>query len=128
MSEKMPDAPETEPERWELLEEVFGEVRNILGKAGWMDPAERRAVLAEKGTPQQVQVVLAGVVEIRPVFMKILQRLSQPPQVLVFAPESEKEGFDEVGRLRPEFWTKRSGGTTGRDGEELAGCHSGRGG
>lgn len=48
MSEKMPEAPEIEAERWELLEEVFGEVQNILGKAGWMDPAERRAVLAER--------------------------------------------------------------------------------
>jgi ATP-dependent helicase/nuclease subunit B len=110
MSEKMPEAPEIEAERWELLEEVFGEVRNILRKSGWMDPAERRAVLAEKGTPQQVQVVLAGVVEIRPIFMKMLQRLSQPPQVLIFVPESEREGFDEVGRLHPEFWAKRKAG------------------
>ena len=110
MLEKMPEAPEIEAERWELLEEVFVEVRKILAKAGWMDPAERRAVLAERGSPQQVQVVLAGVVEIRPVFMKMLQRLSQPPQVLVFAPESEKEGFDEAGRLHPEFWAKRKAG------------------
>ena len=110
MSEKMPEAPETEPKRWELVEEVFAEAQKILGKAGWMDPAERRAVLAEKGTPQQVQVVLAGVVEIRPVFMKMLQRLSKPPQVLVFAPEKEKDGFDEVGRLRPEYWAKRKAG------------------
>ncbi|NBS80078.1 hypothetical protein EBS57_09885, partial [bacterium] len=110
MSEKMPETPETEPERWELLEDVFGEVRKILVKAGWMDPAERRAVLAEKGTPQQVQVVLAGVVEIRPVFMKMLERLTKSPQVLVFAPEEEKEGFDEVGRLRPEYWAKRKAG------------------
>ena len=110
MSEKMPEAPEIEAERWELLEEVFGEVRNILRKAGWMDPAERRAVLAEKGTPQQVQVVLAGVVEIRPIFMKMLERLSRPPQVLVFAPESQRDGFDEMGRLRPEFWAKRKAG------------------
>ncbi|NCW27967.1 MAG: hypothetical protein EBV83_06715 [Verrucomicrobia bacterium] len=110
MSEKMPEAPEIEPERWELVEEVFAEGRKILEKAGWMDPAERRAVLAEKGTPQQVQVVLAGVVEIRPVFMKMLQRLSKPPQVLVFAPEKEKDGFDEAGRLRPEYWAKRRAG------------------
>jgi ATP-dependent helicase/nuclease subunit B len=107
MSEKMPEAPAAEPERWELVGEVFAEVQKILEKAGWMDPADRRAVLAERGTPQQVQVVLAGVVEIRPVFMKMLQRLSKPPQVLVFAPEEEKDGFDEVGRLRPEYWSKR---------------------
>lgn len=110
LREKMAEAPEAEGERWGLLEEVQAEVGKILAQAGWMDPVERRAVLAGKGTPQAVQVVLAGVVEIRPVFLKMLQRLALPPCALVFAPEGEEEGFDESGCLRPAYWQKRSAG------------------
>lgn len=113
MVAKMPEVPETEPERWELLEEVFSEVQKILNQAGRMDPAERRAVLAEKGTPQAFPVVLAGVVEIRPVFLKMLQRLPKPPRVLVFAPEGERDGFDEVGCLRAVYWSGRKAGLDG---------------
>lgn len=110
METKMPEAPEQEVERWRVLEETYGEYGKILRGEGWLDPAERRAVLAEKGKAKRGSVVLAGVVEIRPVFLKILQRLPQPPHVLIFAPVEESGGFDEFGRLRPEVWAKRSAG------------------
>lgn len=108
LREKMPEAPEAEADRWEVLDKVHGEVRKILADAGWMDPAERRSVLAERGEPQPVQVVLAGVVEIRPVFLEMFRRLPRPPWALVFAPENEQEGFDEAGCLRPTYWANRS--------------------
>ena len=118
LREKMPEAPEAEVDRWEVLEQVHGEVRKILLGVGWMDPVERRSALAERGNPQPVQLVLAGVVEIRPVFLKMFQRLAQAPWALIFAPESEQEGGPVGGPSRPG----------GADGQSLAWGHLGRGG
>ena len=113
IQEKMPEAPESESERWHLLEEVHRDYGKILNKLGWMDPAERRNLLADKGKVKDVQVVLVGVVEILPIFLKMLGALPQSPQVLVFAPETEQKGFDEYGRLNVQVWAKRSSGLNG---------------
>ena len=110
MNEKLSDAPDSDVERWGLFDQVHGEYRNLLKEMRWIDPAERRVLFLEKGKVKDVQVVLAGVVEILPVFQKMLEALPRPPRILVFAPETEKEGFDEYGRLNIKYWAKRSSG------------------
>ena len=110
LEEKMAEAPASEAERWMVLERVYSVYGTLLNELGWMDPAERRALLVKKGKVKEKIVVLAGVVEILPVFVQMLQALTKAPQILIFAPESEKEGFDEWGRLETAYWAKRQVG------------------
>ena len=80
-------------------------VGEILERASRVDPARAIARLADPASRRDdVQVVLAGVVEISPALRALLESLSPRPLALIQAGQDHAAGFDELGALVAEYW------------------------
>jgi len=103
-----PEVADREGERWNGLQSISEVYRDCLQSWGLSDPAEVRFCRMRDAAIQTgLCVVLAGVVELAPVLVRLLARLSEEPLVFIHAPESESSGFDKWGRLIPSHWEKR---------------------
>jgi RecB family exonuclease len=111
LGERFPHIADFEIPRWEVLESLHRRAGEILAGHGQMDRTDlliRRAARGELLPGRRV--VLAGVAEMPGVVRDFFRRFPEPPVSLVFAPESERDGFDAPGILRPAYWEKRSAG------------------
>ncbi len=111
LEERFPHVADFEVPRWEVLESLHQAAGEILLNHGLIDSTDlqlNRARWADVLPGKRV--VLVGVVEIPRSVRDFLIRLPESPTALVFAPESEREGFDDLGILRPGYWDKRNAG------------------
>jgi ATP-dependent helicase/nuclease subunit B len=109
VAERFPDIAAFESPRWEALDALHGHVAQILKRRGLEDRTDQLLRRAREGEIlEDRRVVLIGVVEMPQVVRDFIARLPQAPTVLSFATEQEREGFDEMGMVRPEYWNLRA--------------------
>jgi hypothetical protein len=108
LGERFPHIADFEIPRWDVLEGLHRKAASILAGHGLIDPTDSLIEKAHAGDlVSDRKIVLVGVAEMPRVVADFLHRLPQPPTALVFAPESEREGFDELGILKPAHWANR---------------------
>jgi len=109
LAERFPHIADFEIPRWEVLERLHDVAAEILDGHGLVDPTDFLIRKARSGdlVPGR-SVVLVGVAEMPRVVSEFLKRLPVPPIPLVFAPETEREGFDDLGVLKPSHWENRN--------------------
>ena len=108
LGERFPHVADFEIPRWEVLSALHRRAGEILASHGLMDETDfllRRAHRGEIKTAQRV--ILVGVAEMPRVVREFLGRLAVPATALIFAPESECNGFEEPGILRADYWQGR---------------------
>ena len=95
--------------RWRILAEVSDVYLDRLLALGYVDRHEARLAALESGkVATDRELWLVGVVEMPGIVRRALASLpetSPPVRVLVHAPESLADGFDDFGCVRPEAWT-----------------------
>ena len=97
-----------EPQRWDELAWLEESYLKLVESVGRVDPGESR--LQQSHSPQApkgvTRVVLACAPDPDPIAIHALARIAQdhPVQVLVHAPESMADRFDEWGRPIAEKW------------------------
>jgi ATP-dependent helicase/nuclease subunit B len=99
-------------ERWALLADLQREYERVLARHGHHDPSlERMAALAAGSPSLPGELLLCGVAEMPRVAAAMLRAAaaagSAPVRALVHAPDSEAGGFDDLGCVLPEFWSRR---------------------
>ena len=99
-----------EIERWKFFSEIKKNYLSILDEHNlWDVQVARRHALAH---PQpgdfvtQYDLVLAGIVDLNRVQKAILQQVSDHVTALIYAPESESNGFDAFGALKVDYWNQ----------------------
>ncbi len=97
-----------EQRRWRTLALAQEAAEGILKAVGMCDPhrGRLRALDRNELVDPGRQVVLAGIVEANGLVRKLVGSLEKV-NALVFAPESRRDAFDEVGCLRPKVWLER---------------------
>ncbi len=108
LGERFPHIADFEIPRWDVLEGLHRTSATILAGHGLVDPTDSLIKKARTGELiSDRKVVLVAVAEMPKVVTDFLRRLTQPPTALVFAPESERDGFDELGVLKSAHWANR---------------------
>lgn len=99
-----------EIERWKFFSEIKKNYLSILDEHNlWDVQVARRHALAY---PQpgdfvtQYDLVLAGIVDLNRVQKAILQQVGDHVTALIYAPESESNGFDAFGALKVDYWNQ----------------------
>jgi RecB family exonuclease len=111
LSERFPHVADFEIPRWEVLGELHRRAGEILESHGLMDETDFLLKRARRGEIKAGQrVVLVGVAEMPRIVRDFLARLSPSATALIFAPESERDGFEEPGILRADYWQARCAG------------------
>ena len=99
---------ERERRRWQILGEVQERMSALLAEEGLHDPHLGRREALEAGRVKSPRhVVLVGVVEMNELLRRALELCPSEQTALVFAPESDAAGFDQLGCLRAEAWAER---------------------
>jgi ATP-dependent helicase/nuclease subunit B len=94
--------------RWRALGDAQNRMSQLLTEAGLHDPHLGRLAAIEAGHVSQPRhVVLIGVVEMNELLRRSLKLCASEATALVFAPETEHEGFDAFGCLFAEHWAAR---------------------
>jgi ATP-dependent helicase/nuclease subunit B len=108
LAERFPNIADFEVPRWEMLESLHRQAGQILKSHGLIDHTHLLVSRARRGEiiPGS-RVVLAGVAEMPRIVREFIARMPDPPTALVFAPETEREGFEEPGVIQAEHWNKR---------------------
>jgi len=108
LAERFPNIADFEVPRWEMLESLHRKVGQILQNHGLVDHTRLLIDRARRGEIiSDRRVILVGVAEMPRIVREFIARFPEAPTVLVFAPETEREGFDELGIVRAEHWNKR---------------------
>jgi ATP-dependent helicase/nuclease subunit B len=97
-------------ERWEALAEAETLFEAALARLGWSDAGLARIdALAAGRVALDGEIWLVGVVEMPNVVREMLAapRRGGSVRAVVHAPEAEASGFDALGCLRAEAWTRR---------------------
>ncbi|QYM79560.1 PD-(D/E)XK nuclease family protein [Horticoccus luteus] len=101
----------SEGERWRQLARLERWQAERLAAAGLQDghAARIRGAAAPHGLEGFERAVLLGAPDPLPLALAVLGTFAEarPVDVVVFAPEAEKEAFDDWGRPRPEAWAQR---------------------
>jgi ATP-dependent helicase/nuclease subunit B len=97
--------------RWLQLAALERQQAELLAARGRREPhAARRDFARSPALPAGVRrVAVLAVADPLPLALEVLAAWSVqvPVEILVFAPETEAEGFDGAGRPRPESWARR---------------------
>lgn len=96
--------------RWKALKAAQARYAALLESVGFADAGlSRIGALSSSPRDPGVEIWLAGVVEMPGVAKALLHRIhpAVPVRVLVHAPESEADTFDELGCVVPELWGSR---------------------
>jgi ATP-dependent helicase/nuclease subunit B len=109
VAERFPDIAAFESPRWDVLDALHDRVAQILRRR---ELENRTDLLLRRARDGKIlsdpRVVLIGVVEMPRIVRDFIARLPQTPTVLSFASEQEREGFDELGTVRPDYWNRRA--------------------
>lgn len=96
-----------EAERWAALEAIERQMRGLLSTAGLVDPIVNQRERIEAGdvnTGGLQRIVLIGVPDLNQVQKRVLRALDVMLDVIIFAPEQERQRFDEFGGVIFEQW------------------------
>lgn len=100
-----------EPARWQELASLEAAAVQLIEAAGFRDPGLASLESAREGIlPEAIRrIVVAAVPDLRPLAATALEHhaATLPVTILVPAPTSEAEAFDDFGRPRPEVWVGR---------------------
>lgn len=100
-----------EESRWRKLAELEGLYDAALGRRNRIDIQAARASAARNGgTPAGIErAVVIATPDPLPVALSVLAGIARsiPVEILIYAPESEADAFDEWGRPIPEAWNRR---------------------
>lgn len=108
LGERFPNIADFEVPRWEVLESLHRRAGQILKSQGIIDHTNLLISRARRGEiVTGLRVVLVGVAEMPRIAHEFIARLPEPPAALVFAPETERGGFEEPGVIRAEYWNNR---------------------
>jgi len=108
LAERFPNIADFEAPRWEVLESLHRQAGQILQSHGLIDHTNLLISRARRGeiVPGH-RVVLVGVAEMPRIVREFIARLPESPTALVFAPETERAGFEEPGVIQAEHWISR---------------------
>jgi len=99
-----------ERDRWENLAALEKLYLAELKKAGFEDSctAKINRALSPEVDPAVRRIIVAGVPDPSMLAVRALEKLSagREIEILVYAPESQRDNFDEWGRPIPEKWSK----------------------
>jgi len=92
--------------RWEEWRALWKSYMARLAEAGLRCPAEAQIEAAENFRPPAgvTKVLVAGVADLPPLALRAVRACET--EILVHAPGLDGDGFDEFGRVRPEFWSR----------------------
>jgi RecB family exonuclease len=108
LNERFPNIATYEVPRWEVMAVLYRQAGQILVDHGLMDHTSHLLHRARHGEILAgMRVVLVGVAEMPRIVREFLGRLPESPTALVYAPESEREGFEEPGVIQPAYWNNR---------------------
>lgn len=111
LSDRFPNIADFEIPRWEVLGSLHRKAGKILEGHGLQDPTDLLIGRARRSDLiSGYRVILVSVVEMPRVVRDFLARLPAPPTSLVFAPETERDGFEEFGTVRANHWENRPAG------------------
>jgi ATP-dependent helicase/nuclease subunit B len=98
-----------EPERWRAMAALEGVYLERLRALGWQDPVQGEIARAvDPVLPDGVdRIIVAGVPAPTPLMVRALEALEKrvPVTVLVHAPETIRDRFDDWGRPAPTSWS-----------------------
>lgn len=95
--------------RWDLLTELLVDYEAILEKHDVKDKdLERLHQLETKGHQCSKEIVLLATADLNNVTRSLIDSHLQHAKSLIFAPESECDGFDRYGCLIPSKWQERT--------------------
>ncbi len=95
-----------ERDRWELLEQIQRVYYDQLKAVGlWDLQAARITAVRKRECHSAKDIVLMGMADMSQIFRQMLEQIGERVSALVFASDSVREGFDELGCLRSEFWS-----------------------
>ena len=106
-------APRGESDRWRALAQVNLLARERLRAAGKLHRSDAREAALQNGADglQRGQTVFLVAAVDLPTLAADMLRVAAPHShiaALIFAPESNAEGFDDLGRLTPNYWPART--------------------
>ena len=94
-----------ELKRWEALKAIQDKYYELLSEVGLWDRQAARSVAARKDLCKtDLQIVLIGVADLNRSTKMMLDQVRNQVQVLVAAPNTMKDRFDEFGGLITEAW------------------------
>ena len=96
-----------EAERWTVLAEFEKLVERRLGQWGWSSRSEVLARLKPEAGEGIRRIVFAGVPDFPSAVLRRLNGSFVPVTVLIGAPASEQEAFDDYGRPLADSWSER---------------------
>lgn len=97
-----------EARRWHSLAASQRRFRESLASRGLIDPHEGRIRAVREGRVRSdARVVLVGIADAGRLLAQVVAKLDRPADALVFAPEQEATGFDELGGVVTAHWLKR---------------------
>ncbi|MBU0676958.1 MAG: PD-(D/E)XK nuclease family protein [Verrucomicrobia bacterium] len=111
--------PPSETDRWRDLKQIEAIYLKALGHYGYADPSNSKIDAAQSPHVDASisRILVASVPDPSLLFLKALGKLAEqlPIEILIAAPDSEADHFDEWGRPKPDHWN-----TCGIDLEDYA--------
>jgi hypothetical protein len=108
LAERFPNIADFEIPRWQAIEHLHQLAARILSDHGLVDPTDLLMQRARNATlATHRRVILVGVPELPRLVVEFLRKLPASPEALVFAPETERAGFDDLGLLNPGYWVEK---------------------
>ena len=109
LEELLPEEiPKKEKKRWQTLAEAEKKKDDFLRGLGFCDPQNTRQLLIENNCINaHLDIVLIGVPDSNDILRTLIDKIPQRVTILVGAPESLSETFDQYGRPLIDHWTKR---------------------
>ena len=102
------DMPVKERLRWQALAEAEQKKDNFLAQLGYCDPQNTRQPLIERDCINtDLDIVLIGVPDSNDVLRMLIDKIPHQVTILIGAPESLSETFDQYGRPNIAHWTER---------------------
>ena len=94
-------------ERWLALFDIFSLYQDKLVEFNFIDTQSALKLLESKSAPENSSIVLLACHDLTPILKRTISSGYASISSLIFAPESEENGFDEIGCIRAEYWSKR---------------------
>ena len=103
LTSRWPDWPDAE--RWQCMAALQAAYWRLMRDLGLWDKQSARLLAVEKGECRtDHELVLVGTSDINRTLRSMLEQIQARVTVLIHAPESWRDRFDEYGVLRPAAW------------------------
>jgi hypothetical protein len=94
-----------EEPRWRVLQAIQRRYLDELSKNKFWDIQTARQIAINRGEPKtDLEIIVIGAVDLNQAQRRFLDAVAGQVTVLIGAPESWQEGFDDYGALKASFW------------------------